>query len=438
MAVNYSNLFTLNLKAIIAAVTTMKTWYTDLASIESDINTKYVSASTQYLLGPMKQTVDTAYSAAFSAIQAMVGRATTVLTDRDLILDEMPQLTSQDVQTVLDGIIGEMISGSHTILQNVVTIGAVSSVKTNANAGTIITSKKLSGIDAPAFYARANRKYADLDSQLSLTSDTLKVICTTDSESDGAQYGSETFVVTGKPTAPSLFHWLSKGSGGSTTFTVAQGASLSSDLAFNSFSANLPNGFTAVIGTAGVHFLEETVEVVGGSGSSLEIAGNCELSLPVANLVLPLGHYCVGFLIKSDGLVTGATLNIFLEGTGYTTEGSTTREIVMDATALNAQTNFDLESFNVVLPATVPDDLTLRIEVTGMSAGKIYIDAGFIVRPTYHNGIAVVVSAGRERFLRGDTFTFDVTNSDASAYQTFFRDAFGVQLPSSGSPSIAY
>lgn len=434
MAVNYSNLFTLRLKAIITAITTLRTWYTDLDTIKADFDTKYVSASSQNLLGPMRDRIEASYSNAFSAIQVLAESTDLVLTDRATILNELPQLTNDSIQSVLPEIINDMIVNSQSVAASTVTIGAVTTVKTNANAGSLITSKKLSGIDNPAYYATANRKYADLDSQLSLTNDTLKITCVADSETDGTSFGAERFVVSGKPQAPSLFHWLSKGSDGATSITVAQGASIA-NLTFDSFTSNVPDGWSVVAGTAGVSFLSESVEIV-NTGLSLEIAGNCELSLPVSPQ--PLGHYCLGLLVKSDGLVSGATLNVFLEGTGYTTEASTTREIVMNATALNAQTSFDLESFNVVLPAVVPDDLTIRIEVTGMSAGKIYIDFGFFTPFVYHDGIALLIAGGREAFLRDDNFTFNVTNNDAGAYQAFFRDRYGVQLPTSGSPTLAY
>ena len=436
MAIGYSNLFTQRLKAIISAVNLMDDWYTDMETIRTDINTKFVAASSQNMLGVMLSTVDSALNSGFSAIQNMAFQASTVLTDRTTILNELPQLTSSDVQSVLRMLIEDMNNNSQTVAASTVTIGSVTSSKTNTNAGTVVLSKKLSGIDNPAFYAAANREYANIDSQLSLTSDSLRVVCTADSELDGTSMGYERFTISGKPQAPSLLHYLSKGSGGPTNVSTAQASSII-DLGFDSFTSNVPNGWTVVAGTAGTHFLAETTEVVYSTGSSLEIAGNCELSLNIANITQPLGHYNCGFLIKSDGLVTGATLNIFFEGTGYTTE-ATGNEISMDATALNAQTSFDIENFAVVLPKSTPSDLTLRIEVTGMSAGKIYLDFGWLSRPAYHDGIAVQVIAGREVFLRDDSFAFDVTNNDSGTYQKFFRDVYGVQLPTSGSPSIAF
>lgn len=435
MAINYTNLFTNRLKAIISAVNLMDDWYSDLETIRSDINTKFVAAGSQNLLGIMQTSVNTSLDQGFSAITLMASRANDVLVDRTTVLNELPRLLSSDIQSVVDELIKDMNENSESVAASTVTIGSVTKTTTNTNTGTIILSKKLSGIDAPAYYSRVNREYANIDSQLSLTSDSLRVCCTADSEVDRTSSGSERFVITGKPQAPSLLHYLSKGSGGSTFITTAQASSVV-NLGFDSFASNVPSGWTVVSGTAGTDFLAETTEIV-YTGSSLEIAGNCELSLPIESFVQPLGHYNCGFLVKSDGLVTGAVLNVFLEGTGYTTEG-TGNEIDMNAAALNAQTAFDVENFAVVLPATTPSNLTLRIEVTGMSAGKIYLDFGWLSRPAYHNGIAIQVISGREVFLRDDQFAFDVTNNDSGTYQKFFRDQFGVQLPTSGSPTIAF
>lgn len=435
MAINYTNLFTNRLKAIISAVNLMDDWYTDLNTIKSDINTKFVAAGSQNLLGQMLLTADSALDQGYSAIVNMASQADLVLTDRETVLVELPRLTSFDPRSVLNELIVEMNNASQSVAASTVTIGAVTKTTANTNTGTIILSKKLSGIDAPSFFAQANREYANLDSQLSLTSDSIRVFCNFDSEQDGSNQGQERFTITGKPPAPSLFHYLSKGSGGATSIATAQSESLV-DLGFDSFSANVPAGWTVVAGTAGTHFLSESTEIV-YSGTSLEIAGNCELSIPIESVVQPLGHYNCGFLVKSDGLVVGGVLNVFFEGTGYTTEG-TGNEINMNAAALNAQTAFDVENFAVVLPSTTPSNLTLRIEMTGMTGGKVYLDFGWLSRPTYHNGIAIQVISGREVFLRDDQFAFDLTNNDAGAYQKFFRDQFGVQLPTSGAPTIAF
>lgn len=432
MAINYSDLFTKRLKSIVTAVNTVNGWYTELSTIESDINTKLVSASSQNLLGIFLSQVDLGRSSTLGVINSLASLANNVLQDRDTILVNLPQVSSNSIDSILSAIIKEMNDNSDSVLNSTVTIGTITKTTTNTNTGSLFTSKLLDGVSNPAYYSSAKREYAGVTSELSLTSDSLVVTCVQDSETDGLTWGRERFQITGKPRSGSLFSWQSKGSGGPTSCSTAQAESVA-DLSFDAFTSNVPNGWTVVSGTAGTHFSEETTEVV-NTGSSLLIEGNCELSIPVT--LGTLTHYLGGFLIKSDGLVSGAVLNIFLEGTGYTTEGSD--EISMDATALNAQTAFGVESFNTVTPATLPDNLTLRIEVTSMSAGSIYIDFGFLSRPVYHDGIAILPIAGREVYLRGDKFTFNVTNNDAGEYQKFFRDAFGVQLPSDASPTLAY
>ena len=105
-------------------------------------------------------------------------------------------------ESVINELIVEMNNASESVAASTVTIGAVTKTTVNTNTGTIILSKKLSGIDAPSFFAGANREYAGLDSQLSLTSDSIRVFCNFDSEQDGSSLGQERFTITGKPPAP--------------------------------------------------------------------------------------------------------------------------------------------------------------------------------------------------------------------------------------------
>jgi hypothetical protein len=55
----------------------------------------------------------------------------------------------------------------------------------------------------------------------------------------------------------------------------------------------------------------------------------------------------------------------------------------------------------------------------------------------YHGGVAAAVVPGASRFAAGDRFTFTVSNDAAGVIQEAFRKNYGVQLPSSGAPTIA-
>lgn len=436
MAIDYTDLFTLRIKSIVTAYQTMKTWYADLATIRGDVGTKMVSADSENLIGPVFNALQLSELSAESAVSTVGRSVDLILTDNTTILTNLPQLTSLSASEVAHQLVADMNVESESVAASAITVGSVTTTTQNSNAGTLYTSTKLDGISNPAIYAKANREYANITSQLALTSDAIVVTCTSDSETDRATKGKETFTVSGR-NYDVLYGADTPGNGGAVQIRTAQASSVV-DLSFDTFTANVPNGWTTVAGTAGTSFLAENTEVVYATGNSLEIAGNCELKIPIRSAVSVLGHYLAGFLVKSDGLVSGATLNIFIEGTGYTTEASGTNEIVMNATALNAQTAFAPEQFSVVFPNNLPSDLTLRIEVTGMSAGKIYLDFGFLSRLTYVGGIALGVIAGREVFLRGDRFAFDLSNDDAGDYQQFFRDFYGVQLPTSGSPTQAF
>jgi hypothetical protein len=82
--------------------------------------------------------------------------------------------------------------------------------------------------------------------------------------------------------------------------------------------------------------------------------------------------------------------------------------------------------------------MKLVIKWTGTpSAHNIFIDGGGVAPVTYHNGVNFMVYAGTDKFIRNDRFSLTVSNDNNGVFQTFFRKTYGMQLPSTGSPTNA-
>ena len=313
----------------------------------------------------------------------------------------------------------------------------------------VLISTVLDGDSAPTNGALANPEYTGLTSELAPILDNMVFECTTDSVTVGVSEGSEEFSWAGDVKAASPFNWeataAKEGGGVGPSLTVLNSNSLLANLEFEDFAvADTPDSWTIDSGNVGDEITEETVatEVHRGS-SALAFTGDAattdplEISqAPAANTFTPLKQYCVAVWVKGDSAVAAGALTIQFEGTGYT--AGATEKITMTAGNLAAQTSYGIEHFFVNMPADIPSDFKLVIRIDGVLTNTAVVRFdGMAVGPVvYHDGVGAAILAGKEKFLVRDKFTSQVTNDNAGTFQTFFRRAFLVQLPSSTSATI--
>lgn len=323
----------------------------------------------------------------------------------------------------------DLVGLGETVTSNTVTVGAVSATKTNTNAGTLYTTTKLSGVDAPTPGAPVNYQYFDVTTELS-KADTCVVECTIDT--NGSQTygrGYEQFRVSGKPSQPAPFsaRYSTDGDGNSLLLIPVQGRSVI-DLDFTSFTSNLPDGWTHVAGTAGADYLQETTIIVEGHGaSSLEITGTGEIKYSLSrDMLVGRSQMCLVFLRRTDAASAG-TFTISVEGTGFTTV--TTGAV--NASSLST-TTFEPVNLRIPVPASIPSDLRIRIVWSGITGGSVYIDAGGLAPYQYWNGVGLALTEGHDRFTTHDRFTFTTSNTFAGDNQTTLAKVCRAQLPSAG------
>ncbi len=99
---------------------------------------------------------------------------------------------------------------------------------------------------------------------------------------------------------------------------------------------------------------------------------------------------------------------------------------------LSLPTAWALQHFFINLPDVIPSDweLVIRWNGTPTNAKSVWIDDLAFGPVTYGGGVGAVVIRGETPFIRDVYFTFTVANNDAGLFQKFFRQVFGVQLPS--------
>lgn len=360
-----------------------------------------------------------------------------ILTDRDSVLDELA-ITQTDVRSVLVALVRRMLDDAETVDRSTVAIGAVAADAGNTGTGTILLTKRLDGYSAPVRGGPVVLSYAGMDSELAVT-ETMRFEVST-SAGAGAVAGRESVRWTGAQRFQD-FDWRGEGSGPGPTLAVEAGGGILGDGGFELWTdTNTPTRWALAHGAlAGTHVFRYATPYRGTYALELRgdgVATEMGVSQSVAGRLDPLRLYCLHCRAKrSTGAATGS-FRVWLEGTGYTAGAANTVEVTVAALT----TSYVLYSTFVLMPATVPSDLAAHVEVFDdvlESGESVFVDEVTLQPAVYHGGIAAAAVAGAVDPVRGDRWTSAVTNDGAGVFQEFFRRKYKVQLPSSGTPTIA-
>jgi hypothetical protein len=367
----------------------------------------------------------------------------TILTDRDTVLSQITvaNVTGGGITTVLPALHRQMVADAQTVNRSTVTIGAVVAAAGNVGNGTVITSKLLDGYTAPLAGAPIMTEYAGLNSELAVPSETMLLECTADGGRNGLADGQERFTWSGGVKDTKL-GYKSEGSGVGPGLQAMGAATLPTNGGFETWSSNVPSGWTIATGTAGTHILQSSGAANAYRGSySLNFHGDGVLAAPKLTQAIATGGmssrrlYAVSVRVKASAAAGTGTLTVQFEGTGYAAAASEKVSIAGGSMPVA----WTLYSFFIVTPAVIPTDWKITVTNGGTpgAGADVWVDDLFIVPGVYHGGVAAAVVPGSSRFAAGDRFTFTVGNDAAGVFQEAFRKNYGVQLPSSAGPTIA-
>lgn len=347
----------------------------------------------------------------------LVNHATATLADLRLTLNA----PSSGPSTILPLLARQMAVDSQSLDANVISAPVVTVVSGAVGDGTLVCSK------------------LDVDGQddQRIKTEAVAVACVSDSGT-GSTAGGETFSVVGYPSQPTSGSYKTRGSG-STRVTVADSSNLISNGTFETFTANIPDDFTLVAGTAGTHVLQETVNFHRGAGA-LKLDGDAvattvTLTYDLSDL-LPSTIYAANAWVRKSGTVSaGSNLQIAVTGTGFTTVNLYNADPTGLTTSYAAKNNF------FATPGVVPTNLKLTITWTAANtAGAtalIYIDDLVLVRPSVLGHVQYAIFAGDTDFAIGDQFTVATANDGAGVFSSWFARVYDQQLPVSGAPTIS-
>jgi hypothetical protein len=362
-----------------------------------------------------------------------------ILLDRDSVLEQLA--AGNSINQVLDLLFRQMVLDSQTVDKSTVTLGTVTAASGNTGNGTVRITKLLDGYNSPLSGGQSNRRYANLNSELCVPSETMRWTVTADSGRDGLTTGNEILDWRGNILNNGEFDWQDEGSGNGPSLTCANASTILVNGDMESFSSNVPTSWTRDNGTAGTHILKNTTAAYLYRGtSSLQFHGDgsaatIQISQNLSTRFNALRMYHVGVRIRYAGTTPAAgTVGVLFTGTGYTAGG--TEQISQAASGLG--TSFALYDFFVCMPTTFPSDFKLVVKITGTltSGSDVYFDDITLTPVSYHGGIGAVALVGSTPFVIGDQFTATVANSE-KVFQKFFRQKYRFQLPSNSSPSIA-
>jgi hypothetical protein len=444
MSIDYTTLFG-DMGAFIARLQAFRTYaVSTLPTAYGVINTQLTTSSGTYaslfsLFSDLPSTLAAQQATLASSWSAyMAGKCQSRLLDYATVVNELNLPQNPTVQQVLAALYEDMITNGQTIQKCTTTVSATGSpAYWNSVEISVFLTALLDGYSPPYAGAPVNPMVAGLLSELTNDSEVMAATCVQDSE-HGSVAGQEQFQLVGSQPRLSTWDVTQGGSGNGPTITTTDGSGILTNGGFENWTSNTPQGWTITNGAAGTNVFQDTVTFFTGLSACKFVGsgiGTIAMSQQINQNLNALQMYCCTVYVLGNSGITGGTLTIELTGTGYSAGAS--EKIVLNNTALAALTSWTGKKFFVLMPAFVPV-LSMTVSITGtLAGGDVWIDGMGFGPVTYFGGIGVAIASGGRASQQGDQYTWDVSNDNGGAFQSFFKRGFRIQLPSSASPSIS-
>lgn len=428
MAIDYTKLFTL----IGKHVDKINDYYSYIATYTSDesaIESTFSSQSTVWLADGLKDMYDSFRATISSQISELIDRISTILTDETLVTSQMTVGVNPSLADVLVKIIDDMNSGAKSVQKNTVSNSLITYDVVHSGSLFVLRYGTLDGTTPPVSGGQPVLAYNNVTSELGPTSESVAITCVTDSESGGVTQGSEVFTITGSGAVSDGYSPAGENIGvlGSIT-SVNNSSILLLNPSFDNWTSGSPDDWT---NGSSVNF--EEITGMTGTGSALRtLQDDTSLDLTQTiskdSLKRNRAYAIVAWIAKDTDVASDQTI-----GLTFTLNGSPST-INMTPTT----TTFVAYGGGFVTPAEITSDLEIALSGTLASTNdKVIIDSISLVEVPYYGGIGFVVTTGADKVLVGDNASWSVTNNDTGKFQTFFRKAYKVQLPSSNTPTIS-
>ena len=387
-------------------------------------------------------------SAVTSWISSLIGEVEDLLVDEAYILEQLP-IFATDVTSVLNAIFDHMEDNSQTIESSVVTLGGsdldykASTVSPSTAAviiGQLYATRLLDGVSSPSSIVNAHTSYTNVESQLAKS-------CTVYAKCTDETTGSEVMqLFSDSPFEASYTADAESPGTGPTIVNVEANNLVTSNYDFSLFSGDNPTGWTIAGGSAGTDW-QASGEIFTSAGPLRINTAGVTVKKQLTGLTARRSYF-FGASYQLEGSSSTGTVKFRLENVDGLTIHKDFGSKATSATSENFVTIFGFWS----LPATVNlDDVYICFEYDAEGdAGSYALLNKVVAAPTtYYNGLgwaywnpanfegANTVPEPVTETKLTELATMAIVNNDNGVFQTFFRKAFNIQLPTADSPTIS-
>lgn len=450
MAFDHVGFFTIVGK-FIKTINTVDGYHDAIETLKTEIRDVYEGEDLHDLYATMPSLISGFQTNFTSFINSLITDLENGLfTDRDYVLEQL-QFSGSGTTAVLNALYDYMDDNSYTIQSSVVSIGGSDADKARSSEtlsleSTLLCTRLLDGVNDPGNGVSAHLRYLNVESQLARST-------TVNSEvTSAAAWGSETVQLypnysSSSGTGPYVLQDEEPTIGP----TLANGISTRIGLVdpgFNNFTSDDPDSWSVSGGSAGTDWEQTTSVAAYGPGVSSGLKVNTT-GVAAKQIVTGLSFntmYMFFGVFEVFGTGSGIGNDVDWVAALKTNAGATVKTLTTTSVTLTDETlnlgeeaspdNFAIGYHPFALAETVDLadvylELTCNNFGTGISGGVVY-QVG-IVPVTYWNGLGWVWLNPRRLNTLGNKSTVAVSNNDNGVFQTFFRKAFGIQLPTADS-----
>ena len=368
-------------------------------------------------------------------------------TVNSMVYTDQPLLTNSTLSASMQYLITQMLSTTQSVQQSTVSVGSILAGSGNVGNGVLAVSRhRPDGLLSEGILQE-------------------KITATCNADGSKVTAGNETFTVNGQLAQGNLSWLYPAGSGATVTLTTVNaqqnnaGGNLLTNSGFDAFTANVPNNWAILVGTAGGTIVSSNSSYTGanalvfqGNGSELtSIAQTTNLTGGTPAKLQPQTVYGVNFFTKLSASASAGVLEVSLVDSTNTVINDLQGTANATTVALTgATTSYTAHSAFFRTPQVLPSTIKVRVRLsTALTSGiNVFIDQLALTPATlfYPGGPYLAMFAGSTNFYVPDSFSFTISNNYAGDpkhnFQTLFERLFnmksmGLLLPTSNSPTIS-
>jgi hypothetical protein len=448
MALVLNDLFTVVGKYV-KTINTWNGYLTALSTAKGEIFTVLEAEDLEDLYVDIPSQFTGFQSAVSSWISSLIGEVEDLLVDETYILENLPIFTS-DVTSVLNAIFDQMIVDEDTIESSVVTLGGSDTdqakfVATTYAAGTaggpsVFVTRTLDGVNDPSSLVSAHTSYNNVEGQLSKSGDVFAKVTS-------SSLGAEVLQIFADSPFEASYTGDAESAGNGPSITNAEATNLiASNYDFSSWSVNNPTNWTLAGGSAGTAWVDNS-----GTGAGPLRINTAGVTLKQLLTLTRRTMYLIAAQVRTMPATPGNSTNWKLRienvdgGTEHKSFGTkAVPDFVSDGS----------DVYNYVYGFYSPDDSVNLSDIyfcleydSEAEAGDYGLVYKVIATPaTYYNGLGFAFwnpyaenedAYTRSPLLVNDYGSIAISNNNNGVFQTFFRKAFNIQLPTADSPTIS-